>query len=360
MKKIISQILLILLIITIGITSVFINQVSAASMIDVSISSAKEGENFTVKLVLNNEKIAGVNCNVEVVYSDGTKSTTGTKGETGIAWAKVDGTVYGDDFISFTAKKSGTATVKITGINVSDELSNTLEDGGSLEKTITITPKVTEEKPSTNENQGGTTTQPNTNNTPNTNMNTTTNTTTNTTNTNTSTNTLANKVTNTTVEKPIENPKFKEVNEKVYALKNCNVRSSCSTEISSNKIGSLMKGQSVTRTGVEGTWSRIKFNGKVAYIATSLLTTEEPEEEKENTVVENKVDNTIIDNTVLNNVVENNIVDNEISNEELLNQIEKEIGVLPEVGHNIATHMFILISIISLYIIMRIQYKSEE
>lgn len=355
MKKIISQILLILLIITIGITSVFINQVNAASMIDVSISSAKEGENFTVKLVLNNEKIAGVNCNVEVVYSDGTKSTTGTKGETGIAWAKVDGTVYGDDFISFTAKKSGTATVKITGINVSDELSNTLEDGGSLEKTITIAPKVTQEKPSTNENQGGTTTQPNTNSTSNTNTSTNTNTTTN---TNTSTNT--NKVTNTTVEKPIENPKFKDVNEKVYALKNCNVRSSCSTEISSNKIGSLMKGQSVTRTGVEGTWSRIKFDGKVAYVATSLLTTEEPEEEKENTVIENKVDNTIINNTVLNNVIENNIIDNEISNEELLNQIEQEIGVLPEVGHNIATYMFIFISIFSLYIIMRIQYKSEE
>lgn len=77
-------------------------------------------------------------------------------------------------------------------------------------------------------------------------------------------------------------PSFTTVNETVYATDSVNVRSSYST--SSSVIGSLNKGQSVTRIGVATTsingikWSKVKYNGKTAYISSSYLTKEKPEE----------------------------------------------------------------------------------
>ena len=77
-------------------------------------------------------------------------------------------------------------------------------------------------------------------------------------------------------------PSFSSVNETVYATDSVNVRSSYST--SSSVIGSLEKGDSVTRTGratsaVNGiTWSRVTYNGQTAYISSAYLTTEKPEE----------------------------------------------------------------------------------
>ena len=44
---------------------------------------------------------------------------------------------------------------------------------------------------------------------------------------------------------------------------------------------------------------------------------------------------------------------------EILNQIEQDIGVLPEVGHNIATILFVIISILTLIIVMSLQYKAK-
>lgn len=77
-------------------------------------------------------------------------------------------------------------------------------------------------------------------------------------------------------------PTFTSVNEKVYATDSVNVRSSYST--SSSVIGSLSAGDEVTRTGkatksVNGiTWSKIQYNGQTAYVSSSYLTTEKPEE----------------------------------------------------------------------------------
>lgn len=73
-----------------------------------------------------------------------------------------------------------------------------------------------------------------------------------------------------------EAPSFKTVNETVYATDSVNVRSSYST--SSSIIGSLEKGQSVTRIGKSSSWSKVKYNGQTAYISSSYLTTEKPEE----------------------------------------------------------------------------------
>ena len=80
---------------------------------------------------------------------------------------------------------------------------------------------------------------------------------------------------------------FTSVNEKVYATESgVNIRESYST--SSRSIGSLEAGQELTRTGVATravngiTWSRIQYNGQTAYVSSSYLTTEAPEEEKSN------------------------------------------------------------------------------
>lgn len=149
-----------------------------------------------------------------------------------------------------------------------------------------------------------------------------------------------NTVVNNTVEPTVVNPEFKAVNEKVYAVNSCNVRSSCSTATNNNKIGSLEKDELVIRTGVSSEWSRIVFNGKVAYVASKLLTTTPPDDEE--------------------NTVEENTVENEISNE--LDTIKSEVGVLPEVGNNVSVQLFfvttmISISIISSFIYLKIKEK---
>ena len=75
-------------------------------------------------------------------------------------------------------------------------------------------------------------------------------------------------------------PSFSSVNQTVYAKSSVNVRSSYST--SSSIIGSLSAGDSVTRTGVGSNgWSRVTDNGRTAYINSSYLTTEKPEEKEE-------------------------------------------------------------------------------
>lgn len=72
---------------------------------------------------------------------------------------------------------------------------------------------------------------------------------------------------------------FTETDETMYATTTVNVRSSYSTN--SDKLGSLTKAQSVTRTGI-GTgdaagWSRIEFNGKVAYVSSDYLSATKPQ-----------------------------------------------------------------------------------
>ena len=72
---------------------------------------------------------------------------------------------------------------------------------------------------------------------------------------------------------------FTETDETMYATTTVNVRSSYSTN--SDKLGSLTKAQSVTRTGI-GTgdaagWSRIEFNGNVAYVSSDYLSATKPQ-----------------------------------------------------------------------------------
>lgn len=74
----------------------------------------------------------------------------------------------------------------------------------------------------------------------------------------------------------IQAPKFSSVTQTVYALKNTNIKESYST--TSKNIGTLLKDESIKRTGMSTTgWSRVETSdGKVAYVQTTDLTTTPP------------------------------------------------------------------------------------
>lgn len=153
-----------------------------------------------------------------------------------------------------------------------------------------------------------------------------------------------------TTEKPAD-PKFKDVDEVMYAIQDCNVRKSWTTD--SDKAGYLKKAKEVKRTGIgDNGWSRIEYDGEVAYVATRLLSDEEPVEE------ENIVDNTVLDN----NVVDTNEIDNNsvaVSND-ALGILQNQIGVIPEVGNNYSEYAYIVVTLISLIGVLYISYKSRN
>lgn len=145
-----------------------------------------------------------------------------------------------DSSVTLTAKKAGTATITVTPEDVADTSEN--EVSGAKTIKITVKAKATNNNNNTNNN--------NTNNN----------------------NTNNNKPTTTEPKEPT----FKTVNETVYATKDdINVRKSYSTD--SDVLGKLKKDESVTRTGIgDNGWSKITYNGKTAYISSSLITTKEP------------------------------------------------------------------------------------
>lgn len=80
---------------------------------------------------------------------------------------------------------------------------------------------------------------------------------------------------------------FVECHEEVYALDQVNIRASYST--SSTRLGSLMRGQSITRIGtaIPGTeaegWSRVQLSdGTIAYMVSSYLSTSKPQQQNQN------------------------------------------------------------------------------
>ena len=72
--------------------------------------------------------------------------------------------------------------------------------------------------------------------------------------------------------------KLKEVNETVYATTDATIRAGYST--SAKAIGALKAGASIKRTGIcDNGWSRVSYNGQVAFIYSNLLTTKNPNTE---------------------------------------------------------------------------------
>lgn len=347
MRKIVFQISIILLIMTIGMISVFINKVNADSMAGLSCPSSVEvGKNFTVALILPSNAYSA-QANITIKFSDGTTSSK--------KLVYLNGMGDFPNSVSFNAKTAGNATVTASGIVISDANANTLEPNGSKSASINITsnaPTTPQENPATSVP---------TNNNTEVKFSDTNETvyTTDRCNVRKSYSTSSDKI--TTLEKGTSlkrtgvssngwsrvsynggtayisskyltttqvEIKFKDVNEKLYATQNCNLRKSWSTD--SDIVGALTVGQEVTRTGIaDNGWSRINNGGQVVYVATRLLTTEKPEENPEEELPEDP----------------ENI---EKTEEEILAEIKEEVGILPEVGNNLAIIMYISTVIIAL------------
>lgn len=384
MKKIIFRISLILILI-IGVLTNISNADSIAG-VQIIASPVQTGETFKVKLILpSNTHVA--QAIIKVTYADGTSS------EQQLTYLHGD-TTHSNE-VTFTAGAPGKATVNAYDIVIADFESNELEGNGSKIETLTVTEKTskpenssntvntntTQNKPATNTSTTNTTVNNNNSVTSNTinNTNTTSNTsnvkfsqvnetvyTTKVCNVRKNYSTNSDKVATlkagatlkrtgigengwskveyngqvayifseylTTTEPKEEEPEFTDVNETMYAKQDCNVRKSWTTE--SDKAGYLLLGQEVKRTGVGNNgWSRIEYEGKNAYVATRLLTDKKIEqvEEPENKVVENAVKNTL-------------------TKEEKLKIIKEEVGVLPEVGNNIAEKFYIIAVIIAVLV----------
>lgn len=371
MKKILSQISLILLIMCIGMISVFITDVNADSVAGLNCpTSTKVGSTFKVALILPSNAYTA-EATITVKFSDG--STTSGR------LVYMSGMADYPNSVSLSAKVAGNATVTASNIIIGDSNGNTVESGGSKSGTINIigdTPSTPSNPGSStspsvpNENNGGTQTPSTNNNNNNTNNNNTVNFTdvnetvytTERCNVRKSYSTSSEKITTlskgasvkrtgvsssgwsrveyngtvcyissqylTTTKPAEEEVKFKDVEEKLYATQSCNLRKSWSTD--SDKVGYLTQGEEVTRTGVaDNGWSRISYKGQTVYVASRLLTTEKKEDETEEESEENIVDTNEIE---------------EKTDEQILAEIKEEVGVLPEVGNNIATIIYTIIT----------------
>ena len=148
-------------------------------------------------------------------------------------------------------------------------------------------------------------------------------------------------------EEPKEEiPTETKKNETMYVQERCNIRASYSVE--SDRVGGLDVGTEVTVIAeYSNGWYKIKYGGEEAYIKAGILRStmpviEEPEEvPTEETTSED-----------LQESAENQEeIDGDYA--ELIN----EIGVLPEVGHNIADDLFVGVIILAIALIIYVKYK---
>lgn len=397
MKKIVFQVSLILLIIMIGSMSVLITNSNAESKAKLNCpSSVTLGENIKVSLDFPSNTYMG-SANVQIKFSNG-KIVSGN-----IVYQKGTADFVNYVVLSTSSASEGQATISVTDIKIGDGSTNNtkIENGGSLSSTINIIKQQSTTPPAT--------TTPSTPSTSGSGTTTSNNASTNTENSNqTSNNSQAKytdvnetvvitesnvnfrkeastksgtygllqtgtKLTRTAIgdngwskvtyngkngyvssqylKKESDNTttttnqdvKFKDVNEKMYASQNCNLRKSWSTD--SDKVGYLNKGQEVTRNGVaDNGWSRINYNGQVVYVATRLLTSTKPEEDENKNEVTNEVTNELT-NEVTNETT------NELTEEQKLAEIQEEVGVLPEVGNNIANNLYVIITVIAITLV---------
>ena len=68
---------------------------------------------------------------------------------------------------------------------------------------------------------------------------------------------------------------YKDVNETVYATQDVNIRKE--SDVSSEKIGLLKKGESITRIGIgDNGWSKVQYNDITCFIHSDYISTEKP------------------------------------------------------------------------------------
>lgn len=86
-------------------------------------------------------------------------------------------------------------------------------------------------------------------------------------------------------DQPEENGPTQSEPDTVYAVDTVNVRAEADTE--SEKLGTLEQGTALTRTGTDGEWSIVNYNGQTGYIKTEYLTTKNADSEADNGQTDN-------------------------------------------------------------------------
>lgn len=170
------------------------------------------------------------------------------------------------------------------------------------------------------------------------------------------TNTTSTNETKTQVlEKPIETKK----NETMYVQERCNIRSSYSVE--SDRVGGLDVGTEVTVIAeYSNGWYKIKYDGGEAYIKAGILRSTkpvipEPEPEVEEPLPSEEPAEQSKPEEIQSQVPEEPVTTN-IQDDDLV----KEIGILPEVGKNIADYLYISAVFVALVAVVAINLSKRK
>lgn len=307
---------------------IFCNSVFAVEA-NIVATSVNVGENVTVTVTLPNE------CNeyegrIKVIFADGTEKISDMKkaatNNTGLP---------GNEFtrtITYTVKAdvAGNATAQMYDIVLGDGKGNKINTKDVVQTGFKVSSAST----------------------------------------NTVSNEVSNKVDSNTVKNEVkEKEEIKvvikeEVNKTMYVaedVSSCNVRNADSKK--AEIIGGLRSGAEVKVTGITSNgWYRIKYYADTAYVA-DVLTDKKPDKNKNevSNKVENKVDNKI--NNKVENKVENSINNtNEVveNNTQELDKLKNEIGVIPEVGNNIADVLFVIVTVFSIGYIVYIVNRNKD
>ena len=106
----------------------------------------------------------------------------------------------------------------------------------------------------------------------------------------------ATEVTETPEEQPADQPQEEQpaepVTETVYAVDTVNIRAAA--DQTSEKIGSVTVGTALTRTGTDGDWSIIDYNGTTGYVKSEFLSNTAPEVPAENTSAGGLTEGTVV------------------------------------------------------------------
>ena len=178
--------------------------------------------------------------------------------------------VSDSESITLNAKKSGTANITITAANVGDSDENDVTGSRTISVTVRSSSSGNSSSSNNNSSSSGSSSS----------------------GSSSSNSSSSSNNSSRDDEDDEEKVTFRDVNEKWFATDSVNVRASYST--SSERIGSLSKGDEVTVTGTSSEWARIEYNGRTAYVSINYLTQEEPEESDDKSLKSLTIDGYIL------------------------------------------------------------------
>ena len=290
----------------------------------VSTSSAEEGGQLVVTVNFPSDVYA-YEARIRVIFANGTEKLS--EKYVAVNDSSVSGNFSRQINYVVTADVQGVGTAKVEDIILSDQNHNKLNSNSTIQTGFTVSAKGNNNDKDKNKDKN------------------------NTTNTDTK-NETTNEVKNEVIEVKMKN----EEKKKMYVdVSSCNVRNADSKK--AEIIAGLRQGDEVKITGVTTNgWYRIDYYGEVAYVSASVLSDKKPE------IVNNVVNNTVENET--KNETENNTVTNEVENnllpENELDKLQNKIGVIPEVGNNIADKLFVILTLVSLGYVFYLGYKNRE